>query len=321
MEYNKLIKCVSVRLYVFWRKKYAVIYGRTEKRMKDYVIVTDSSCDLPPEIADAWGVRVLSLEVTVEGVGTFQNHEIEPKVFYRYMREKHNTKTAAANMEKFTELFEQIAKDGKDILYIGFSTGLSATYMAGKNAADEIMEKYPDCRILTVDSLCASLGQGLLVRYAVDKKNEGADIDTVAEYVTELVPHLAHWFTVDDLAYLKRGGRVSAATAVMGTVLQIKPVMHMDNAGKLINMAKVRGRDASIKAIVQKMKESAINPETQKVHICHGDCYDDAKKLASMVTAEFGIKEEDILIYYTGPVIGAHSGPGTLALFFVANER
>lgn len=287
--------------------------------MKDYVIVTDSSCDLPREIVDEWGVKTLSLEVTIDGVGTFKNHEIDPKEFYEYMRNKHMAKTSAANMDRFSELFEEIVKEGKDVLYIGFSSGLSATYMAGKNAAEEIMEKYPDSKILTVDSLCASLGQGLLVRYAVDKKNEGADIDTLAAYVEELVPRMAHWFTVDDLVYLKRGGRVSAATAVMGTVLQIKPVMHMDNAGKLINVSKARGRDASIKAILQKMKESAINPETQKIHICHGDCYDDAKKLADMVTAEFGIK--DILIYYTGPVIGAHSGPGTLALFFVANER
>ncbi len=287
--------------------------------MKDYVIVTDSSCDLPKEIAQEWGVKVLSLEVSIDGVGNFENHEVEPKEFYKYMRNKHNAKTSAANMDKFSALFEQLAEEGKDILYIGFSTGLSATYMAGKNAADETMEKYPDCKILTVDSLCASLGQGLLIRYAVDKKNEGADLDTLAAYVTELVPHMAHWFTVDDLVYLKRGGRVSAATAVMGTVLQIKPVMHMDDAGKLINVAKARGRDASIKALFEKMKESAIDPEKQKIHICHGDCYDDAKKLADMITAEFGIK--DILIYYTGPVIGAHSGPGTLALFFVANQR
>jgi DegV family protein with EDD domain len=290
-----------------------------EEQMKDYVIVTDSSCDLPREIADEWGVKTLSLEVTIDGVGTFLNHEIDPKEFYGYMRNKYMAKTAAANMDRFSALFEELVKEGKDILYIGFSSGLSATYMAGKNAAEEVMEKYPDCKILTVDSLCASLGQGLLVRYAVDKKNEGADIETLAKYVEELVPHMAHWFTVDDLAYLKRGGRVSAATAVMGTVLQIKPVMHMDDTGKLINIAKARGRDASIKAIVQKMKESTIDPETQKIHICHGDCYEDAKKLADMVTAEFGIK--DILIYYTGPVIGAHSGPGTLALFFVANER
>ncbi len=290
-----------------------------EIKMKDYVIVTDSSCDLPKEIVDAWGIKVLSLEVSIDGVGDFQNHEIDPERFYAYVRAKHGVKTSAANMDKFSELFTCLAEEGKDIFYIGFSTGLSATYTAGRNAADEVMEKYPDCRIITVDSLCASLGQGLLVRYAVDKKNEGADIDTLEGYIRGLIPHMAHWFTVDDLVYLKRGGRVSAATAVMGTVLQIKPVMHMDNAGKLINVSKARGRDASIKALLEKMKESAIEPEKQKIHICHGDCYDDAKKLADMVTAEFGIK--DILIYYTGPVIGAHSGPGTLALFFVANQR
>ena len=287
--------------------------------MKDYVIVTDSSCDLPRELVDAWGVRTLSLEVTIDGVGSFLNHEIDPKEFYAYMRDKHTAKTSAANMDRFAELFEEIVKDGKDILYIGFSSGLSATYMAGRNAAEETVEKYPNSKIVVVDSLCASLGQGLLVKYAVDKKNEGADVEYCAEYIKELVPKMAHWFTVDDLVYLKRGGRVSAATAVMGTVLQIKPVMHMDDAGKLINMSKARGRDAAIKALLSKMKETAINPEKQTVYICHGDCYDDAKKLADMVEAEFGIK--DILIYYTGPVIGAHSGPGTLALFFVAKER
>lgn len=287
--------------------------------MKDYVIVTDSSCDLPRELVDAWGVRTLSLEVSIDGVGSFLNHEIDPEKFYEYMRNKHTAKTSAANMDRFAELFEEIAESGKDILYIGFSSGLSATYMAGKNAAEEVIEKYPNVKIAVVDSLCASLGQGLLVKYAVDKKNEGADIEENATYVKELVPRLAHWFTVDDLVYLKRGGRVSAATAVMGTVLQIKPVMHMDNEGKLVNMAKARGRDASIKALFEKMKATAIEPEKQTVYICHGDCIEDAEKLADMVRAEFGIK--DILIYYTGPVIGAHSGPGTLALFFVATER
>ncbi len=287
--------------------------------MKDYVIVTDSSCDLPREMVDAWGVRTLSLEVTIDGVGSFLNHEIDPKEFYVYMRNKHTAKTSAANMDRFVALFEEIAQEGKDILYIGFSSGLSATYMAGRNAAEEVVEKYPNVKIAVVDSLCASLGQGLLVKYAVDKKNEGADIEENAAYIKELVPNLAHWFTVDDLVYLKRGGRVSAATAVMGTVLQIKPVMHMDNEGKLINMAKARGRDASIKALFEKMKATANEPEKQTVYICHGDCIEDAEKLADMVRAEFGIN--DILIYYTGPVIGAHSGPGTLALFFVATER
>jgi DegV family protein with EDD domain len=222
-------------------------------------------------------------------------------------------------MERFANAFEKIVSEGKDILYIGFSSGLSATYTAGKNAAEEVMEKYSDCKILTVDSLCAALGQGLLVKYAVDKKNLGASLVELAAYVEGLKLNLVHWFTVEDLFFLKRGGRVSAATAVMGTVLQIKPVMHVDNEGKLINMAKARGRDASIKAIFEKMKETAIDPEKQTVYICHGDCYDDAKKLADMVTAEFGIT--DILIDYVGPVIGAHSGPGTLAIFFIGRER
>ncbi len=287
--------------------------------MKEYVIVTDSSCDLPRNLVEEWGIKVLSLEVTIDGVGSFLNHEIEPKEFYGYLRDKRTVKTSAANMESFCAVFEEIAKEGKDIIYIGFSSGLSATYMAGKNAAEDVMEKYPDCKILTVDSLCAALGQGLFVKYAVDKKNEGATIDELKKYLEDTRLNLAHWFTVEDLFFLKRGGRVSAATAVMGTVLQIKPVMHVDNAGKLINVAKARGRDASIRALVENMKKSAINPEGQTVYICHGDCYDDAKKLADMVNAEFGIT--NILIDYVGPVIGAHSGPGTLALFFVANER
>ena len=296
-----------------------VLYTRNGEIMRDYVIFTDSSCDLPASLVKEWGVEVLSLEVNIEGVGTFLNHEIEPAKFYEYLRDKRSVKTSAANMERFVTAFEQTVAQGKDILYIGFSTGLSATYTAGKNAAEEVMEKYPEAKILTVDSLCAALGQGLLVKYAVDKKNMGATLGELAAYVEGLKLNLSHWFTVEDLFFLKRGGRVSAATAVMGTVLQIKPVMHVDNEGKLINMAKARGRDASIKALFEKMKETAIDPEKQTVYICHGDCYNDAKKLADMITAEFGIT--DILIDYVGPVIGAHSGPGTLALFFVGRER
>lgn len=287
--------------------------------MRDYVIFTDSSCDLPAELAKEMGVEVLNLEVNIEGIGTKLNNEIDPQEFYGYLRDKRSAKTSAVNMERFSEAFEKLVAEGKDILYLGFSSGLSATYTAGKNAAEEIMEKYPDSKIVAVDTLCAALGQGLLVKLAVDKKNTGATIDEVATWVEENKLHLAHWFTVEDLFFLKRGGRVSSATAVLGTVLQIKPVMHVDNEGKLINVQKARGRDASIKAILEKMKETAIDPENQTVYICHGDCYDDAKKLADMVSAEFGIK--DILIGYVGPVIGAHSGPGTLALFFLAKER
>ncbi len=287
--------------------------------MKEYVIFTDSSCDIPASLAAEWGVELLDLEVNIDGVGLKHNSEIEPEEFYGYLRDKRMAKTSAVNMDRFCEAFEKIVNAGKDVIYLGFSSGLSATYMAGKNAAEEICGKYPDCRVIALDTLCASLGQGLLVKLAVDKKNSGATIEELASYIEETKLHLAHWFTVDDLFFLKRGGRVSSATAVLGTVLQIKPVMHVDNAGKLINVQKARGRDASVKALFEKMKGTAISPESQTVFICHGDCYDDAKKLADMITAEFGIK--DIYINYTGPVIGAHSGPGTLALFFLAKER
>lgn len=286
--------------------------------MNEFVIFTDSSSDLPASVADQLGVTVIPLEVNMEG-DLKLNNEIDIKEFYEYLRAKHGAKTSAINMDRFMETFEPVAASGKDILYIAFSSGLSATYMAAKNAAEELMEKYPDRKIVVVDSLCASLGQGLMVKLAVDKKNEGADIDAVAAYVEENKLHLCHWFTVEDLFFLKRGGRVSAATAVVGTMLQIKPVLHVDNEGKLISMDKVRGRQGSIKALLEKMKATAIEPAKQTVYISHGDCYDDAKKLADMVTEELGTT--DILVSEIGPVIGAHSGPGTVALFFLGTER
>lgn len=287
--------------------------------MNEFIIITDSSADLPKSVACDMGVEVIPLEVNIDGIGCKYNDEIDIKEFYGWLRDKKGAKTSAVNMEKFCEVFEKFAKDGKDVLYIGFSSGLSATYMAAKNAAEEISEKYPDRKIIAVDSLCASLGQGLLVKHAVDKKNLGATIEEVAQFVEDNRLNLCHWFTVEDLFFLKRGGRVSAATAVMGTVLQIKPVMHVDDEGKLINVEKARGRAASINSLFAKMKETAIDPEKQTIYISHGDCYDDAKKLADMIIAEFGIT--DILISEVGPVIGAHSGPGTLALFFLGSKR
>ena len=287
--------------------------------MNDFIIITDSSADLPKSVASEMGITVIPLEVNIDGIGSKYNDEIDIKEFYGWLRDKKGAKTSAVNMDKFIEVFEKFVADGKDVLYIGFSSGLSATFMAGKNAAEELSEKYPDRKVIAVDSLCASLGQGLLVKHAVDKKNSGATIEEVAQFIEDNKLNLCHWFTVEDLFFLKRGGRVSAATAVMGTVLQIKPVMHVDDAGKLINVEKARGRASSINSLFAKMKETAIDPEKQTIYISHGDCYDDAKKLADMVTAEFGIT--DILISEVGPVIGAHSGPGTLALFFLGSKR
>ena len=287
--------------------------------MRDYLIVTDSSCDLPLDYAQKIGVKIIPLEVNIEGEGTKLNDEIDIKEFYSLLRSKKGVKTSAVNIDRFIEFFENVIAEDKDVLYIGFSSGLSATFMAAKNAAEELSEKYPDRKIVALDSLCASLGQGLLVTYAARKKKHGASFEDIVKYVENNKLNLCHWFTVDDLFFLKRGGRVSAATAVLGTALQIKPVLHVDNAGKLINVSKARGRDAAIKALVEKMKATAIKPQAQTVFISHGDCLDDANKLADMVRAEYGIK--DILISEIGPVIGAHSGPGTLALFFLGSER
>ena len=286
--------------------------------MNEFVIITDSSSDLPVAVAEELGVKVIPLEVNMEG-DIRLNDQIDIKEFYNYLRAKHGAKTSALNIDRLTEVFEPYLAEGKDVLYIAFSSGLSATYMAGRNAAEDLAEKYTDAKVMVVDSLCASLGQGLIVKLAVDKKNTGVGIEEVAAYVEEIKPNLAHWFTVEDLFFLKRGGRVSAATAVVGTMLQIKPVLHVDDEGKLVSMDKARGRQGSLKALFDKMKESAIDPAKQTVYISHGDCYDDAKKLADMISEELGVT--DILISEIGPVIGAHSGPGTVALFYLANKR
>ena len=287
--------------------------------MNNYIILTDSSCDLSAPLMRELGVAAIPLEVNIEGVGTKYNDELDPKEFYDFVRTKASAKTSAVNMDRFKEFFEPYLKEGKDVIYVGFSSGLSVTYTNGKNAAEELSEEYPDRKIVAVDSLCASLGQGLLVTLAAKKQAAGADFDEVVSFLEDTKLHLCHWFTVDDLFFLKRGGRVSAATAVLGTVLSIKPVMHVDNDGHLVNVAKARGRRASITAMVDKLVETGINPENQLMYICHGDCYDDAKLLSDMVKEKY--PDCEIMIDYTGPVIGAHSGPGTLALFFIGTER
>ena len=214
---------------------------------------------------------------------------------------------------------EEILKEGRDVLYLGFSSGLSTTYNSGRIAAEALREKYPEAQILTVDTLAASAGQGLLVYLAVQKRDAGATVTEVADYIKDIRLHLCHWFTVDDLVYLKRGGRVSSTAAFVGGMLGIKPVMHVDNEGKLIPIAKVRGRKVSLNAIVEKYGETATDPAAGPVFICHGDCMDDVSYLSEQLKAKYGVAVDHIT--YTGPVIGAHSGPGTLALFYLGKER
>ena len=287
--------------------------------MNKYVIITDSSSDLTPDILSDPALSLLQLDVLVEGEEARPNCDVDIKEFYGKLRAKLGATTSAVNIDNFLALFESYLKDGSDVLYLGFSSGLSGTYNAGLVAAKELAEKYPERKIYALDTLAASLGQGLLVNYAVNMKNDGADIDTVRDFIEENKLHLCHWFTVDDLFFLKRGGRVSAATAVVGSMLSIKPVLHVDNKGRLISVSKARGRKAAIDALFDKMKQTAIDPEGQTVFISHGDVIEDAEYLASRIRNELHVKE--VKIGYVGPVIGAHAGPGVLALFFIGSER
>lgn len=289
--------------------------------MRYYTIVTDSSCDLPASLAEKLGIRVVPLSVFVEGKQYYNyldGRDISFEDFYQQMGEGKMVTTSAVNVEMFKTIMESELLTGHDVLYIGFSSGLSGTYNAGRMAAAELQEEYPNSTILTVDSLCASLGQGMLVYQAALQKAGGKSIEEVRDFCEETKLKVCHWFTVDDLHQLKRGGRISGATALIGTMLNIKPVLHVDNEGKLISMSKARGRNGAIQALVDQMEKAAIEPEKQTIFISHGNCYDEAKRLAELVHERFGCKS---VINFVGPTIAAHSGQGTLALFFIGTER
>ena len=288
--------------------------------MSDFTIVTDSSADLPAGLVQELGVEVIPLAFTIQGK-TYRNYpddrEMDPKAFYQMLRSGEVATTSAANAFVFTSAVVPILQAGRDVLILAFSSGLSTTCQSAQLAAQELSEKYPERKVYVVDTLAASLGQGLLVWLAAQEKNEGRDIEEVREWVEENKLRLCHWFTVDDLHFLKRGGRISAATAVVGSMLSIKPVLHVDDEGHLINVGKARGRAASLTALVDKMEETAIDVDT--VFISHGDCLADAEKVKAMVEERFGTQKG--VINHIGPVIGAHAGPGTLALFFLGTQR
>lgn len=290
--------------------------------MNNYRIITDSSCDLSQELVDALDILVLPLYVTVDG-STYGNYpderELTAKDFYQMLRSEKHASTSAVNMDAFDRIMRPVLEAGEDVLYLGFSSALSSTYSAGAAAAAELREEFADRKIYTVDTLAASLGQGLLVYGAAKLRQEGASIEQVRDFVENNKLNLAHWFTVDDLHHLKRGGRVSAATAVIGTALNIKPVLHVDDEGKLISVSKARGRKNAIKALLSRMEETVLPDGAKNVFISHGDCIEDANYLAGLIEERFS--PESIVINNVGPVIGAHSGPGTLALFFYAENR
>ena len=288
--------------------------------MANYQILTDSCCDFTGQMYRDFDISYIPLTILQNG----ESHEDFTdekglKAFFDDLRKGAVIKTAAANPESWTAAMEPVLKEGKDLLVLAFSSGLSTTYQSAVIAAQELKERYPDRKVNVVDTLCASLGQGLLVWYAAQKRDAGMDLEELTAWVESHKLNLCHWFTVDDLMYLKRGGRVSAATALLGTMLQIKPVLHVDDEGHLINVSKARGRKASIEALAKKLGETGLPGENETVFICHGDCLEDAQYLEKLVRDNYGVK--NVVIGYVGAVIGSHSGPGTLALFFLGEHR
>ena len=288
--------------------------------MSEYIIFTDSGCDIKPELLKEWGVLYSNLTFKFDDEEKIHSNEDMPiDQFYDKMRNGGVAKTAAVNPDTFANAFRAVLEEGKDILYLGFSSGLSTTFNSGRIAALQLAEEYPDRKITVVDTLAASAGQGMLVYFAVKKKEEGATAEENAEYIKGLIPKLCHWFTVDDLVYLKRGGRVSAAAAFFGNMIGIKPVLHVDDEGHLVPVTKVRGRKTSITTMADKYGELAKDKENGLVYISHAACENDAKALADILGERYGAKVS--VITDVGPVIGAHAGPGTLALFFIGTSR
>lgn len=285
----------------------------------DFQIITDSCCDFPTPMYGQLGLTFVPLTVEFRGNNFDDKNDDTLKDMYQGLRAGEVAKTSAVNPSRWSQAMEKALAAGKDVLVLAFSSGLSTTYQSAVIAAEELKDAYPDRKIQVIDTLCASMGQGLLVWYACKKRDEGLSLDEVAQWVLDNRLHLCHWFTVDDLMYLKRGGRISAATALVGTMLQIKPLLHVDGEGHLINMTKTRGRKAAIDAMVKKAQELGAGYDNSTMFISHGDCLSDAEYLSRQLKEKCGVK--DVVISYVGAVIGSHSGPGTLALFFLGSHR
>lgn len=290
--------------------------------MKKYVIITDSTTDLPQDYVEKHEIEVIPMKFSIDG-NEYSNYldgrEMDSKTFYDLERNGKIAKTAQLTIVDIENVYRKYLDLGYDILAIGFSSGLSGTFNSMRLAKEELEEEYKDNKIMIIDSLCACLGEGLFVYYAVQNKLKGLDLEANYNNLLELRPHLCHWFTVLNLDTLRRGGRVSNVAAFVADTLNIKPVLHVDDAGHLIAMKKVVGRKRSLLALVDKLSETIYKDEPQMIMIGHGDCLEDALFVAEEVKKRVPVK--DILINCIGPVIGAHSGPGTLALFFVGTKR
>ena len=285
-----------------------------------YQIITDSCCDFTEAQYKELNVTYAPLSVMYNGESHNNfSDEAAVKAFYDELRGGVMASTAAVNPDGWAAIMEPALKEGKDVLALAFSSGLSTTYQSAVIAAKELQEVYPERTINVVDTLCAALGQGLLVWYACKKRAAGMSVDEVAAWVEENKLHVCHWVTVDDLSHLKRGGSISATTAIVGTMLNIKPIIYVDNDGHLINTAKVRGRKAAIEYLARKYGETCGDLDNDTITIAHGDCPEDAAALEKILKEQYGVK--NVITGYVGPVIGAHTGPGVLVLFFMGTHR
>ena len=288
--------------------------------MFSYKIITDSCCDFTEQQYQELDVLCAPLSVVYNGESHSNfSDPVAVKGFYDLLRTGVMATTSAANPEGWTAIMEPVLKNGQDVLVLAFSSGLSATYQSAVIAAQELQDAYPDRKIRVVDTLCAALGQGLLVWYACKKRDEGKTLEELTAWVEENKQHICHWVTVDDLSHLKRGGRISATTALVGTMLNIKPIIYVNEEGKLINTAKVRGRKAAIDFLVKKAQELGEGYDNETMFVAHGDCPEDAAALEAALKEKCGVK--DVITGYVGPVIGAHTGPGVLVVFFMGKQR
>lgn len=289
--------------------------------MSEFVITTDNTTDFPGSYYQEHGVEYMYLTYQMDGKSYGKYNEMDPKEFYAAMRNGSMPTTSQVNSEEAKEVLRPFLDEGKDILHLAFSSGLSGSYNSVRLAAEELREEYPERKILVIDSLCASLGEGMFVDRAVEMKEAGKSLEETAEWLEEHKLNVCHVFTVDDLFHLHRGGRVSKVAAVVGTMINLKPVLHVDNEGHLIPVKKVRGRKKSLAALVEMMEErmGSWKEKGTKVFISHGDCPEDAEYVAKLVKEKCGLETE--IINVIGATIGTHSGPGTVALFFMGDFR
>ena len=288
--------------------------------MATYQIISDSCCDFTAQQFEQ--NNVLCVPLTVFYNGEAHDNFSDPasvKAFYDTLREGVTATTSAVNPEGWAKVMEPVLQEGKDLLVMGFTSALSATFQSAVIAAEELREKYPDRKINVVDTLCAALGQGMLVWYACRKRDEGMSLEELTAWVEENKHHVCHWVTVDDLSHLKRGGRISGATALVGTMLNIKPIIHVDEEGRLVNVGKCRGRKAATEFIAGKIADAGEEFDNSTVFVAHGDCPADAAALEKILKEKYGVKE--VITGYVGPVIGAHTGPGVLVVFFMGKNR